>query len=103
MILNHSGPWPGAVHDLDMLRQSGILDSLGTEEALLGDKGYRGETQLITPFSSPVSIGKIRVTVEHAFSRVKKFHCFRQQWRHSLIRHCMAFHVICEAVNCNTL
>jgi hypothetical protein len=73
-----------------MLRLSGILDSLGDQEALLGDKGYQGEAQLITSFSCPVPIGKIRQPVEHAFARVKKLGCLKQVWRHSLDKHCMA-------------
>jgi hypothetical protein len=72
------------------------------QEAVLGDKGYQGEAQLITSFSCPVPIGKIRQPVEHAFARVKKFSYLKQVWRHSLDKHCMAFHVCCEAVNCET-
>jgi hypothetical protein len=103
IILNHTGPWPGSFHDIEMFRQSGILESLTQCEALLGDKSYQGKAQLITLFSCPISIGKIRQSVAHTFAKVKKIGCLKQVWRHSLNRYCKTFHVFCEAINCGTL
>jgi hypothetical protein len=41
--MSHSGRWSGSLHDIQMLRHSGILDTLKHNEALLGDKYYQGE------------------------------------------------------------
>jgi len=78
----------------------GLPEALPGEEGM-GDRGYQGGKQLLTPLKrfrgdpelTPEEVlwGKIhssvRVTVERAFGRLKVFNCFSTPWRSRLWDH----------------
>jgi hypothetical protein len=49
------GPTIGSMHDLALLRNSGVLDLLQMHELVLADKGYQaqGMPQILTPIKKP--------------------------------------------------
>lgn len=88
----------GSVADITLLRQSGLLDLLSGDTLLLGDKGYQGESQIITPHKKPRG-GEItdeekeenkmiyskRVVVENSIHQLKQWQVigsvYRGEWK----------------------
>lgn len=88
----------GSKADVTLLRESGLLDLLGDETLVVGDKGYQGEAQVVTPRKKPRGgevtkeqkadnkiIGGKRVVVENTFHQFKEWavlgHEYRGEWR----------------------
>lgn len=107
-----SGPAPGAMHDAQLSRNSGVLDLIKWDELILADKGYQGLPQVLTPIKKPRGrdltadekevnyvIGSRRWIVEHVIGRIKNFACLSQPWRHALDMHHIVFFIICNIVN----
>jgi hypothetical protein len=84
----------GSKADVTLLRDSGVLDRLPPHTLMLGDKGYIGEAQVITPTKKPrggelkeadkkenkVRNGK-RVVVENCFHEFKKWAVIGGEYR----------------------
>jgi hypothetical protein len=90
----------GRTHDITLTRQSGLLESLESNELILGDLGYLGEYQILTPHKRPKTseqqtennvINKKKVIVENVIKRFKDFHALSTKWRHSLEHHKTVF------------
>ncbi len=75
---------------------------------MLADKGYQGCDSIIVPFkrSLPLSqyqkefnsvLGSMRVIVERALARIKRFGCLKVPWRHLFCFHHVVFK-ICAAL-----
>jgi hypothetical protein len=73
----------GRTHDITLTRQSGLLESLESNKLILGDLGYLGEYQILTPHKRPKTseqqtennvINKKRVIVENVIKQFKDFH-----------------------------
>ncbi len=103
-----SGGTPGSVHDLTIVRNSGLISNLLPGEMVLADKAYIGETCFLHPIKPAITneekqinsaISSIRETVEHTIHRIKIFGFTQQKWRHNLNLHSIAFSVICHALN----
>jgi hypothetical protein len=84
------------------------LESLESNELILSDLEYLGESQILTPHKRPKTseqqtenntINKKRVIVENVIKRFKDFHALSTKWRHSLQNHKTVFFVISEIVN----
>jgi hypothetical protein len=110
LIVWLSGGVSGAVHDLTIAKD-GILKE-HPDRLFIGDKGYSGHENIITPFKSPQTeaelqwnkiLGAVRVSVEHTFGRIKSFHCLNTPWRHNILYHPIVFYVITNLVNFDLL
>ena len=99
-VVNHRGAftnlvyrWPGSVHDTRILKESDLqqvpdLHLMG-KYYLLGDQGYKCQTNLLTPYPTEESdekeyynlmLSKTRVKVECVFGQVKrKFACLSKR------------------------
>jgi hypothetical protein len=83
---------PGSVHDLTLLRGSGLLDRLEEGEGVMTDKAYLGAgegragLQVVLPFKRPPKgelsksqrgynrrVSRRRVKVEHVFAQFRRF------------------------------
>ena len=100
------GGVPGSVHDLT-LAQEGIAKKF-QNQIFVGDKGYVGDERFITPFKNPQNeiqklwnseLRKVRVSVEHTYSKFKLFHCLNTPWRHNIEYHPLVFQIIANLVN----
>jgi len=104
-----SKPFPGAVHDMRVFREAGLLNLLPSAERLIGDKGYQGHPKIITPIKGRypskderefnTMIGEWRIVVEHSFGKLKRFHCLTQPWRGSLEKQGIVFRLCCHITN----
>ena len=64
--------WPGSAHDSRIFRESGICAALNRGDyngILLGDKGYRCDNNLFTPFRDPQTAKETRYNAAHAKTR----------------------------------
>ena len=43
----------GSVHDITVLRESGLLEHVNDAEQIIADKGYIGEEHVVTPRKKP--------------------------------------------------
>jgi len=106
------GPAPGSVHDISMTRIFGVLEKLLRGEVILGDKGYVGEFQIMTPIKPGRReklnddektlnhfLGSRRWIVEHLIGRLKNFKCLSEKWRLALPLHSFVFYILCNIVN----
>jgi hypothetical protein len=109
----------GAVHDLTLLRQTGLVGELATEgEAGMMDKGYVGirkdypEHQLYLPFKAtrghPLTpdekaynglLAKYRVVAEHTLAQRNQFQVLAQVFRHARESHGQIVRVVGMLVN----
>jgi hypothetical protein len=113
VILSVFGGCAGAIHDMRIARISGLEGLLASnEEVGIGDKAYIGSPQFIAPFKKPQNgqltedqqnfnklIEQFRHTVERVNARLKVYQSVRQEWRHSIEKHSVVFHVIALLVN----
>ena len=97
---------PGKYNDISVFRQS-LKNELLAQcpgRRVIGDRGYRGETELISTrneFDPPeIAEFKDRALARHETfnQKLKCFACLRQRWRHSLELHMEAFHACCVLV-----
>lgn len=102
------GPVPGSVHDMRLMYLANILKGILPQELILGDKGYIGNWNIVTPFKKPETVEKEEISeflsskrwiVEHVLGRFKNFKCLSTQWRHNLELHGYIFYIIAEIVN----
>ena len=83
---------------------------------MLGDLGFIGSDVTLTGIKrkpkQPLqdhergfndAIGHVRSLVEHQFTRFKKFKCLSTPWRHGMLQHHRAFHVIAQLVQLDLL
>jgi DDE superfamily endonuclease len=90
---------PGPTNDLALLRESGVLERLSPEVAILGDLAYvgiaklhkGGQTARRKPRSKPRpaedvphnrAFARRRVVVEHSLQRLRRFACVTERDRH---------------------
>jgi hypothetical protein len=109
---------PGSMHDLTLLRQSGLKDALPEGLPITGDTGYRGlhndfpdrsvalpyrpkDGEQLTPEEKLHNhlISRIRVVVENTFCAMKHFQALAGRFRHGLERHSEITRAIAGLVN----
>ena len=106
LIVWLGGGVSGSTHDLTIAKDQ--LLQTHSDKIFIGDKGYVGHEQILTPFKSPKTeteelwnsiFSKVRVSVEHVYGRIKIFQCLNVPWRHNILYHPIVFHVITNLVN----
>jgi IS5 family transposase len=109
---------PGSVHDLTLLRGSGLLDRLEEGAGVMTDKAYVGVTegrpalQVEIPIKRPRKgelsasqkgynrrVSRRRVKVEHVFAQFSRFQALRQRFRGIMGRHSRAVRVVALLVD----
>lgn len=117
---------PGSVHDLTLLRRSGLLHRIEKAEAAMMDKGYDGITTpdpkqpdrngpprtCYLPHKArrghPLTqqqkaynahLSKYRIVVEHSLAQMNQFQALAQVWRHAPDRHSAVTRVVAGLVN----
>lgn len=109
---------PGSVHDLTLLRGSGLLDGLADGDAVMVDKGYVGVGKdrpglgVVIPHKAPRGgslsddqkrynrrVSRRRVLVEHGFAQFSRFQVLRQCFRSVLGRHTRVVRVVALLVD----
>jgi hypothetical protein len=109
----------GAVHDLTLLRASGVLERLDAGEAAMMDKGYVGvkashpAVPVVIPFKAsrghPLTeeqvafnrvVARHRIVVEHTMAQLNRFTVLRQVFRgRQRSRHSRVVRVVAGLVN----
>jgi hypothetical protein len=103
---------PGSVHDLTLLRGSGLLDRLEEGEGVMTDKAYLGADtghpglRVVLPFKRPPKgeltrsqkgyhrrVSRRRVKVEHVLAQFSRCQALRQRFRGIMGRHSRAVRV----------
>jgi hypothetical protein len=97
-----SEPAPGRIHDITLYRMH-LQPLILPWETLLGDKGFQGEPELITPVkgrtltpfekASNTYIGSVRAIIERTIGRIKRFAAVSHVWRHDRALHPVVFKV----------
>jgi len=102
-ILRMDGPYAGSEHDVTMLHESGVLNSLRSRQVLMGDKKYIGDSRLLSEyfvaFQSLGQFRRIRVRVEHVIGSLKHFAVLSGTWRNDFDQHEMVALVIGKLYN----
>lgn len=118
-ILDVSDSVPGATHDLEILKTSGVLPRLKNLGSGMADKGYVGigkhepDVEFILPHKKPRggsltaeqlshnrAVARVRVVVEHTLAQVKRFTVLRQVFRgKKRQRHSQIVRVVAQLVN----
>ncbi|WP_084047148.1 transposase family protein [Deinococcus hopiensis] len=117
-IVHLSATAPGRLHDIKLLRQSRLLPRLPRGSRLWGDRGYTGleklcpQHEVIVPRKRPKGgclsledrelnrqISKVRIAVENALCRVKKFRVCREFYRNDPQRHGLFWGCVTGLVN----
>lgn len=98
------GPYPAAKHDITIFRKhlKGKLlasrNSSGVDYMAIGDRGYRGEADLITTPNSHDTEevrdfkGRAASRQETFNSRIKNFDCMDEKFRHGIEKHKECFY-----------
>lgn len=105
-ILHVFGGLPGSIHDMTVLRASGVVHQIGKGIKVRLDKGYQGTStsypnvEVQQPIKAPrngrlTALGRaynhylslLRIPVEHHFARLQKFGCLSGLWRGALEDH----------------
>ncbi len=104
----YGGTGGGLFHDRS-LADIGFFAQLVEGQYVLGDKGYQGANQCLTPIKGTdlddverkfnKNLGTLRISVERVIGQFKKFQCLSHPWRHSRKTHQFVFGVIAEMVN----
>ena len=108
----------GANHDLKLLRSSGLLDQLDTDEAAMLDKGYVGiqkdypDMLIYLPFKArrnhPLTdeqkaynhfLSRYRILVEHSIAQMNRFQVLVQVFRHDRSSHTRFVRIVAGLVN----
>ena len=108
----------GANHDINLLRQSKLLDQLNPGEEAMMDKGYDGirkdypHLRLTLPFKArrnhPLEedqksynrlVSRYRIVVEHALAQMNRFQVLVQVFRHSRKGHGRLVRIVAGLVN----
>lgn len=121
IIASLSPPVPGAVNDVRLLRETGLLDRLAPGESALADKGYEGADKgypkgiFIQPRKDrkrrPLTesdkernrlVGQYRVVVEHVIAQMNRFTVLQQVYRGGKQRHGQVIRTVAVLVNRRT-
>ena len=113
-----SDPVPGPTHDLTLLRETGLVQRLGEEEAGMGDSGDQGAAaeaggagfvhpqkrkkgQPLTPEEKAFNrlVSRARVVVEHTLAQIKRYQCVGQRYRQGLARYGRMFRIVAGLTN----
>lgn len=116
-----SAPTSGSVHDIQHLRESGLLNTLPPDVGVIGDAGFDGLYKDLPDHSvatahkarrnHPLSddqkfinreLSRIRIIVENVFCHIKHFKALSYRFRHNAAIHAHAFHVVAAIVNRRT-
>lgn len=94
-IVHYNGPFKGSIHDLTIFRW-GLKKLLSLLEKVMADLGYVGDATVITPKDATsnqhrLAMKELRKRHETINGKMKTFECLRNQWRHSLDKHHIAF------------
>lgn len=108
----------GANHDLNLLRQTKLLDQLAEGEEAMLDKGYDGiqkdypKLHLTLPFKArrnhPLEedqitynrlLSRYRIVVEHSLAQMNRFQVLAQVYRHSRQGHGSLVRIVAGLVN----
>ncbi len=100
LVLHVFGGLPGSLHDMPVLRASGVLRQLPEGVKARLDKGYEGSEkayqdadvvtpikkkrgQMVTPLGKAYNhlLSVLRMPVEHHFARLQRFGCLAGLWR----------------------
>lgn len=118
-IIHISKPIPGRTHDYKLFKQSLLPKIIPKGSRLYGDSGYQGikkdfpDLLSVIPYKRTrkhkelcraekiqnTKQRKIRVTVEHTFSRLKKYRVLADTYRHSLQNYESTFRFVANVVN----
>jgi DDE superfamily endonuclease/Helix-turn-helix of DDE superfamily endonuclease len=119
LILHVSRPIPGRTHDYKLFKASILPKIIPKGSRLYGDSGYQGIRKDFPALNSVIPFKrtrnhkeltrsekikntkqrKMRVKVEHAFSRLKKYRALADTYRHSLHNYESTFRCIANLVN----
>lgn len=118
LILHVFGGLPGGLHDMTLLRASGVLAQARAGLRVRADKGYQGadtaypHLRVLLPRKKPRKqeaglvdkaynhlLSVLRMPVEHHFARVKKYVCMADVWRGPTARHEDTFCVVAGLLN----
>lgn len=119
LILHVSKPIQGRIHDYTLFKLSTLPKIIPKESRLYGDSGYQGiqkdfpALHSIIPFKRTrnhkeltrsekimnTKQRRIRVNIEHALSRLKKYRALADIYRHSLHNYESTFRFIANLVN----
>lgn len=108
----------GSTHDLSLLRQSKLLNTLAADEAAMMDKGYDGicndypELRIYQPYKArrghPLTeeqkaynrfLSGYRIVVEHSIAQLNRFQVLSQVFRHGRESHSRIVRVVAGLVN----
>lgn len=118
-VIHVSKPVPGRMHDYTLFKESILSTIVPRESRLYGDSGYQGVQkdfpflQSVIPYKRTRNHGeltrsekiqntkqrRIRVTIEHTLSRLKKYRVLAEPYRHSLQNYESAFRFVANVVN----
>jgi len=109
---------PGSLHDINLFRQSGVLERLPVEISAMADSGYQGiqddmpERSVALPYRAsrghPLTpeqklhnhdISSIRIVVENTIAALKHFRSLTDVFRHAVERYDNVFLAIVGIVN----
>lgn len=118
VIVHQSPSVPGRMHDAALLKRSRLMNNIPERIEVFGDKGYEGMGKVyarhafITPQKKPKGgvltseeretnrlISKVRIEVENAINRVRKFRVTREFYRGRDERHGLYWSVVGGLVN----
>ena len=117
-IVHLSATASGRMHDMKLLKQSRMLPRVPRGTRLWGDRGYTGleklcpQHEVVVPTKRPKGgtltgeerelnrqISKVRIAVENALCRVKKFRVCREFYRNHPKRHGLFWYCVTGLVN----
>jgi hypothetical protein len=118
-VIHASKPVPGRMHDYKLFKQSILPKIIPKGSRLYGDAGYQGVQKDFPDIYSLIprkrtrkhkeltraekiyngKQRKVRVVVEHALSRLKKYRVLADTYRHSLQNYESAFRFVANVVN----
>jgi hypothetical protein len=118
LIIHVFGGLPGSLHDMTVLRASGVLHQIPKGVKVRQDKGYEGaenaypDVDVLTPIKKKrhqkvTALGKaynhllsvLRMPVEHHFARLQKFGCLSGLWRGPQRQHEDVFCIVSGLLN----
>lgn len=117
-IVHLSATASGRTHDMKVLRHSRLMARLPRHVRIWGDRGYTGlakvypDRETIVPTKRPKKgelsdddrelnrlISKVRITVENAINRIKKFRACKEFFRNHPVRHGVIWGCVAGLVN----
>ncbi len=118
LLLHVFGGLPGSLHDMTVLRASGVLLQIPTDVKVRLDKGYEGadtaypavavqqpikkkRLQTVTALGKAYNrmLSVLRIPVEHHFARLQKFGCLAGLWRGPQAKHEDFFCIVSGLLN----